>query len=280
MSVVSVGAAATSATENGVVRHGRGSNRRRRGPRLRYLSLVALLVLWFVADKADWISADTFPGPGAVWHAAVDLAQSGKLADALQVSLTRVVIGGLIGVVLGVVLGLLSGFSHLAESVLDTPLQALRAVPFTALVPIFILWLGIGEAPKIAIVAFAVFFPVYINTYAGIRSVDVKYAEVAQVYGLSRVAVARRVLLPGALPGILVGIRYALALSWISVIVAEQLNASSGIGFLLVNARQFLQVDVMFVCLVLYALLGVVTDLVYRLVERRLLVWRRGFDGA
>jgi sulfonate transport system permease protein len=280
MSAVSVGTAVAPATETGVERRGRGSNRRRRGPRLRYLSLVAVLVLWYVADKADWISADTFPGPAAVWHAALDLAQSGKLVDALQVSLTRVVIGGLIGVSLGIGLGLLAGFSHLVESVLDTPLQALRAVPFTALVPIFILWLGIGEAPKIAIVAFAVFFPVYINTYAGIRSVDVKYAEVAQVYGLSRVAVARRVLLPGALPGILVGIRYALALSWISVIVAEQLNASSGIGFLLVNARQFLQVDVMFVCLVLYALLGVLTDVVYRFVERRLLVWRRAFDGA
>jgi sulfonate transport system permease protein len=280
MSAAGLDARPAAAAPAAVVREGRGSNRRRTGPRLRYLSLAAILVLWSVADMADWISADTFPGPGAVWHAAVDLAASGKLTDALQVSLTRVVAGGLIGVALGVLLGLLSGFSHLAESVLDTPLQALRAVPFTALVPIFILWLGIGEAPKIAIVTFAVFFPVYINTYAGIRSVDAKYAEVAQVYGLSRLAVARRVLLPGALPGILVGIRYALALSWISVIVAEQLNASSGIGFLLVNARQFLQVDVMFVCLVLYALLGVVTDLAYRLVERRLLVWRRGFDGA
>jgi len=215
-----------------------------------------------------------------VWDAAVDLAKSGQLTEALRVSLSRVVVGGLIGGVLGILVGLLSGFSHLAESVLDTPLQALRAVPFTALVPILILWLGIGEAPKIAIVAFAVFFPLYINTYAGIRSVDVKYAEVAHVYGLGRLAVARRVLLPGALPSILVGVRYALALSWISVIVAEQLNASSGIGFLLVNARQFLQVDVMFVCLVLYALLGVLTDLAYRVVERRLLVWRRGFDGA
>jgi sulfonate transport system permease protein len=280
VSVVSVGADAIRTDELAEVRHGRGSNRHRRGPRLRYLSLVLLLLLWFVADKADWISPGTFPGPEAVWQAAVDLAKSGKLTEALQVSLTRVVAGGLIGATLGVTLGLLSGFSHLAESVIDTPLQAVRAVPFTALVPIFILWLGIGEAPKIAIVAFAVFFPIYINTYAGIRSVDVKYAEVAQVYGLSRVAVARRVLLPGALPNILVGIRYALALSWISVIVAEQLNASSGIGFLLVNARQFLQVDVMFVCLVLYALLGVLTDLAYRLVERRLLRWRRGFDGA
>lgn len=280
MSVVGLGSPAARALGSGVVREGRGARARRRGPRLRYVSLLALLVLWLVADKADWISAGTFPGPEAVWQAAVDLARSGKLADALQVSLTRVVIGGLLGAVLGVVLGLISGFSHLAEAVLDTPLQALRAVPFTALVPIFILWLGIGEAPKIAIVAFAVFFPIYINTFAGIRSVDVKYAEVAHVYGLSRIAVARRVLLPGALPHLLVGIRYALALSWISVIVAEQLNASSGIGFLLVNARQFLQVDVMFVCLVLYALLGVLTDLAYRLVERRLLVWRRSFDGA
>jgi sulfonate transport system permease protein len=280
MSIASVGTDATPTAEVGVERRGRGSAHRRSGPRLRYLSLLALLALWFVADKADWISADTFPGPGAVWQAALELARSGQLTEALRVSLTRVVVGGLIGVALGIVLGLVSGFSHLAESVIDTPLQALRAVPFTALVPIFILWLGIGEAPKIAIVAFAVFFPIYINTYAGIRSVDVKYAEVAQVYGLSRPAVARRVLLPGALPNVLVGIRYALALSWISVIVAEQLNASSGIGFLLVNARQFLQVDVMFVCLVLYALLGVVTDLCYRLVERRLLVWRRGFDGA
>jgi sulfonate transport system permease protein len=153
-------------------------------------------------------------------------------------------------------------------------------VPFTALVPVFILWLGIGEASKVGIVAFAVVFPLYINTYAGIRAVDAKYAEVAQVYGLNRRQVARRVLLPGALPGILVGLRYALALAWIAVIVAEQLNASSGIGFLLVDARQFLRTDVMFVCLALYALLGLATDLLMRLLERRLLVWRRGFDGS
>jgi sulfonate transport system permease protein len=280
VSVLAVGTEPVPTGLSGVERQGRGSNQRGRGPRLRYLSLVGVLLLWFIADKLDWISADTFPGPGAVWLAAVELAKSGDLTDALQASLSRVVAGGLIGLTLGVLLGLLSGFSHLAESIIDTPLQALRAVPFTALVPIFILWLGIGEAPKIAIVVFAVFFPIYINTYAGIRAVDVKYAEVAQVYGLSRRAVARRILLPGALPSILVGIRYALALSWISVIVAEQLNASSGIGFLLVNARQFLRVDVMFVCLVLYALLGVLTDLAYRLIERRLLVWRRGFDGA
>jgi sulfonate transport system permease protein len=280
VSVLAVGTEPVPTGLSGVERQGRGSNQRGRGPRLRYLSLVGVLLLWFIADKLDWISADTFPGPGAVWLAAVELAKSGDLTDALQASLSRVVAGGLIGLTLGVLLGLLSGFSHLAESIIDTPLQALRAVPFTALVPIFILWLGIGEAPKIAIVVFAVFFPIYINTYAGIRAVDVKYAEVAQVYGLSRRAVARRILLPGALPSILVGIRYALALSWISVIVAEQLNASSGIGFLLVNARQFLRVDVMFVCLVLYALLGVLTDLAYRLIERRLLVWRRGFGGA
>lgn len=280
MSTLSVDEPAAPAEAAGIVREGRGFGSRRRGPRLRYLSLLAVFGLWLVADKADWISASTFPGPGPVWQAAVDLASSGRLGEALRISLTRVIAGGLIGGVLGVSLGLLSGFSHLAESILDTPLQALRAVPFTALVPVFILWLGIGEAPKVAIVAFAVFFPVYINTYAGIRSVDVRFAEVAQVYGLGRLAVARRVLLPGALPNILVGVRYALALSWISVIVAEQLNASSGIGFLLVSARQFLQVDVMFVCLVLYALLGVVTDLCYRVVERRLLRWRRGYDGA
>lgn len=259
---------------------GRGSAVKRHRTRLRYLSLTVILVLWYVADKANWISPDTFAGPGAVWHAAVHLAKSGQLATALRVSLMRVVTGGVIGIGVGVVLGLVAGFSNKVESAIDAPLQALRAVPFTALVPLFILWLGIGEAPKISIVAFAVFFPVYINTYAGIRAVDAKHIEVAQVYGLSRAAVARQVLLPGALPNILVGIRYALALAWIAVITAEQLNASSGIGFLLVQARQFLQVDVMFVCLVLYALLGLATDLLCRLLERRVLRWRRGFDGA
>lgn len=278
---MTIGSVATQPTTDAAATVvGRGSATRRSQPRLRYLSLVVILVVWFVADRANWISPDTFPGPGAVWDAAVDLARSGKLATALRVSLLRVVIGGALGIGLGVVLGLLAGFSRKVESAVDAPLQALRAVPFTALVPILILWLGIGESPKIAIVAFAVFFPVYLNTYAGIRAVDAKHLEVAQVYGLSRLQVAGRVLLPGALPNILVGIRFALALAWIAVITAEQLNASSGIGFLLTQARQFLEVDVMFVCLLLYAVLGLLTDLLCRLVERRVLVWRRGFDGA
>jgi sulfonate transport system permease protein len=275
-----VSAVASAPSERVTV--GQGQPRRRAGRRTRgrYLSLGALLVLWQVASVAGWTSPDTFPGPVAVWEAGVALWQSGQLTEALGVSFSRVLIGSAIGIALGLALGLLSGFSHWIEAVVDAPLQAFRAVPFTALVPVFILWLGIGEASKVGIVAFAVVFPLYINTYAGIRAVDAKYAEVAQVYGLNRRQVARRVLLPGALPGILVGLRYALALAWIAVIVAEQLNASSGIGFLLVDARQFLRTDVMFVCLALYALLGLATDLLMRLLERRLLVWRRGFDGS
>jgi sulfonate transport system permease protein len=241
---------------------------------------VALLALWEVASVAGWTDQSTLPGPATVWQAAVGLARSGELTDALRISATRVLLGSAAGIALGLGLGLIAGLSRRAETVVDAPRQALRAVPFTALVPLFILWLGIGEAPKVAIVAFAVLFPLYINTYAGIRSVDARYAEVAEVYGLDRRQVSLRVLLPGALPGILVGLRYALALAWIAVIVAEQLNASSGIGFLLVDARQFLRTDVMFACLVLYALLGLATDLLMRLLERRLLVWRRGFEGS
>jgi len=237
-------------------------------------------VLWQVATVAHWTSPDTVPGPVAVWDAAWELWESGQFLDALEVSFGRVLLGGAIGVTLGLVLGVLSGFSHRFETVVDAPVQAIRAVPFTALVPLFILWLGIGESPKVAIVAFAVVFPLYVNTYAGIRAVDAKYVEVAKVYGLNRWQIARRVLLPGALPNILVGLRYALTLAWIAVIVAEQLNASSGIGFLLVDARQFLRTDVMFVCLALYAFLGLLTDLFLRLLERRVLAWRQGFQGS
>ncbi|WP_331273171.1 ABC transporter permease [Motilibacter deserti] len=252
--------------------------RSRTGP-LRYLSLLGLLAVWQVATWAGWTSPDTLPGPAKVASAAWDLWSSGALVDALGVSLQRVLIGTAIGLVAGLGLGLLSGFSRKAELVVDAPVQAFRAVPFTALVPLFILWFGVDETPKVAIVAVGVAFPVYINTFAGIRDVDSKLVDVARVYRLSRLQIARRVLLPGALPSLLVGLRFALTLAWIAVIVAEQLNASAGIGFLLTQARQFLQADVMVVCIALYATLGLLTDLLVRAVERRVLVWRQAYSG-
>jgi sulfonate transport system permease protein len=242
------------------------------------VSLLVLVALWQVATLAGWTTPDTVPGPAAVARAAWELITNGQLLDALGTSSLRVAIGTAIGITAGLTLGLVAGFSRGGELVVDAPMQALRAIPFTGLVPLFILWLGIDEAPKIAIVAVGVTFPIYLNAFAGIRNVDAKLVDVAKVYGLTRRDIARRVLLPGALPNLLVGLRFALSLAWIAVIVAEQLNANSGIGFLMTNARQFLRADVMCVCLVLYASLGLLTDYAVRLLERRLLVWRQGYS--
>jgi sulfonate transport system permease protein len=192
----------------------------------------------------------------------------------LGVSTLRAFAGLLVGATIGLVLGLVTGLSRKAQLVIDGPLQMLRAVPALALVPLVIVWFGLGEGAKLFIVAVTVVFPVYLNTFHGVRSVDPQLIEMAGVYGLRGRALYREVILPGALPSILVGLRFALGLSWLVLIVAETLGAQSGLGYVAMNAREFMQMDVLVLTIVLWALLGKLADVLARKLERALLPWQ------
>ncbi|QJX01131.1 aliphatic sulfonate ABC transporter permease SsuC [Frigoriglobus tundricola] len=234
---------------------------------------LALLALWQLAGDAGWFTRRVLPTPAEVVRAGVRLAESGELSRHLAVSAKRAASGFIIGGAIGFVLGLFTGASRVAESVLDSSVQMLRTVPHLALVPLVILWFGIGEGGKVFLVALGVLFPVYLNTYHGIRSVDPGLIEMGRVYGLGRWGLFRRVLLPGALPSILVGVRYALGVMWLTLIVAETIAANSGIGYMAMNAREFLLTDVVVLSILLYALLGKLADLAARGLERWLLPW-------
>jgi sulfonate transport system permease protein len=241
---------------------------------------VGLVALWQAGSSLGLIPAATLASPAHVASTGWDLVRSGELADHLAVSLRRAAIGLLIGGLAGLFLGTVAGLSRLGEELVDATVQMLRTIPFLALVPLFILWFGIGEASKIAVVAFGTAFPLYLNTYAGIRGVDAKLVESARVVGLGRWGMVRQVVIPGALPSILVGLRYSLGIAVIALVVAEQINATQGIGAMMSEAREFLRTDVIVVGLVVYSLLGLAADVVVRLLERRLLSWRRAFRGA
>jgi sulfonate transport system permease protein len=240
----------------------------------RFLSPLVLVLLWQAGSMAGLIPARTLAAPTAILTTAWGLLASGELEHHLLVSLGRVVIGLGIGVTTGTLLATIAGLSRRGEDVVDAPMQMLRTLPFLALVPLFILWFGIGELPKIALVALGTTFPVYLNLFAGIRGVDPKLVEAGRVFGLDRRGLIRHVILPGALPSALVGLRYALGVGWLSLVVAEQINADAGIGYMISDARDFLRTDVIVVGLLVYALLGLLADGLVRALERRALAWR------
>ncbi|WP_293781123.1 aliphatic sulfonate ABC transporter permease SsuC [uncultured Oxalicibacterium sp.] len=238
---------------------------------------VLLIAVWQLASQIGWLSSRILPEPWAVARAAWELAISGELWRHVQVSLGRAVTAFAVGGGLGLALGLLTGTFRTAETLLDTTLQMIRNIPALALIPLVILWFGIEETSKIFLVALGVFFPVYLNTFHGIRSVDKGLIEMARSYGLSGWPLYRDVILPGALPSILVGVRFSLGLVWVLLIVAETISAQSGIGYMTMNAREFLQTDVVLVGILLYALLGKLADVVSRLLERYWLCWHPGY---
>ena len=176
--------------------------------------------------------------------------------------------------------GLAAGISKLAENLFDGALQMLRMVPHLALIPLVIVWFGIGESAKIFLVAAGVFFPIYYNTYHGIRTIDAGLLEMARIQGLSGAALFRAVILPGAMPSILVGVRYALGIMWLTLIVAETIAGNAGIGFMTMNAREFMQTDIVVLGILLYAVLGKLIDLLARWIERHTLAWHPSFSQA
>ena len=253
-----------------------------RVPRLarRVIGPLAVLGLWQLVCSLGVFTSVEVASPVAVARAARELAAQGVLQSNLLISLQRVAEGLVLGVAAGVFLAVLCGLFWMGEDLLDPVIQAARAVPILGLVPLVIIWFGVGEAPKVFLIALGCLFPVYINTYAAIRGVNMKLVEAGQTFGLGRWGLVRRVILPGALPGFLTGLRFALVGSWIVNVVAEEINAQSGLGYLINQAQTTNRTDIMFLCLAIYAVLGVLADAVVRLLERTLLGWRRGFKGA
>ena len=237
-----------------------------------------LIAIWQVASSTGILESRVLPAPSAVVIAFWDLLVSGELWKHVQVSAGRAIIGLLIGGGLGLFLGLLNGSSKVASTLLDTTLQMIRNIPALALIPLVILWFGIDESAKLFLVAIGVFFPIYINTYHGIRSVDPQLIEMGKSYGLTRWQLYKEIILPGALPSILVGLRFALGLVWVLLIVAETISAQAGIGYMTMNAREFLQTDVVLVGILLYALLGKLADVLAVSLEKYLLRWHPGYQ--
>ncbi len=240
----------------------------------RWVSPLLLLLLWEAGARSGVIPQHTLAAPSAVFATLLSMIASGELPSNLLVSFGRVVLGLGIGVSLGVALARVAGLSRPGEAALDSPVQVLRTLPTLALSPLFIVWFGIGETPKVALIAFGTVFPVYLNLYNGIRGVDVRLVDMARSFGLSRLDIIFNVILPGALPSLLVGLRYALSVAVLILVVAEQINATAGLGFLINNARDFMRTDIIVVCLIVYAVLGLAADFLVRVVEARALAWR------
>ncbi|WP_375737712.1 aliphatic sulfonate ABC transporter permease SsuC [Pseudomonas boanensis] len=239
---------------------------------------LTLLAVWQAAVSLGLLSTRILPAPSAVLEAGWALLASGEIWKHLAISGQRAAIGFAIGGAIGLVLGFITGLSRWGERLLDSSVQMIRNVPHLALIPLVILWFGIDEAAKVFLVALGTLFPIYLNTYHGIRNVDPALVEMARSYGLSGFSLFRQVILPGALPSILVGVRFALGFMWLTLIVAETISASSGIGYLAMNAREFLQTDIVVLAILLYAVLGKLADVAARLLERLWLRWHPAYQ--
>ncbi|WP_425712101.1 ABC transporter permease [Fictibacillus sp. Mic-4] len=240
---------------------------------------IFILSIWQLAGSYEWISKTVLPTPLDILAAFRDLAVSGDLASHLKISVWRAAAGFVIGAGLGLVLGMLVGFSNKAEHYVDPSFQMLRTVPHLAVAPLFILWFGFGEVSKILLIAKGAFFPVYINTFLGIRGVDAKLFDVARILSFSRYKQLTKLVLPAALPNILLGIRLSLGIAWLGLVVAELMGSSEGVGYMIMDARQFSHTDVVFVGIIIFALVGKITDSLVRAIENRLLKWRDSFKG-
>lgn len=249
--------------------------RQRLTPTRISLGIIALLAIWIVGSATGLIDPQVLPAPWVAITTGLSLIENGRLTSNLLTSVQRAGIGLGLGIVTAVVLALISGLSRLGESLIDGPMNIKRAVPTLAFIPLAIVWLGIGEGMKITLIVFSVMVPIYINTHASLRGLDGRYQELARTLDLTKREFITQVALPGALPGFFTGLRLAVTSAWTSLVVVEQINATSGIGFLMNQARLYGQIDIIVVGLVVYAILGVGSDLLVRLAERRALTWRQ-----
>ncbi|MBN3910633.1 MAG: aliphatic sulfonate ABC transporter permease SsuC [Nostoc sp. NMS1] len=241
---------------------------------------VLILVLWEFASRTGLLSTRILPAPSGVIATAIRLASTGELFQHIGISAGRAISGFIVGGSIGFGLGLLNGFSRLAEKLLDSSLQMLRTIPNLALIPLVILWFGIGDQARLFLVSMGVFFPLYLNTFHGIRSVDPGLIEMGKVYGLKTPQLLWQIIFPGALSSILVGVRFSLGIMWLTLIVAETIAADSGLGYMAMNAREFMQTDVVVLSIVIYALLGKLADAVARGLETKFLAWNPNYQKS
>jgi sulfonate transport system permease protein len=245
---------------------------------VQWLVPLMIILLWQAACSAGLVPARVLPAPSDVALAGWKLMISGELARNIAVSFGRASSGFVIGGGIGFAFGLANGLSQLSNKLTDTTLQMVRNIPHLALIPLVILWFGIDEAAKLFLVALGVFFPIYLNTLHGIRTVDPQLIEMGRIYGMTDAELFRRVIFPGALPSIFVGIRFALGIMWLTLIVAETIAASSGLGYMAMQAREFMQIDVVVLSILIYALLGKFADFASRLLERMTLSWHPAYQ--
>lgn len=241
---------------------------------LRFLSPVIVVALWEFASWTGVLPPQKLAAPSDLAVTAWDLIRSGELGEAVWVSFKRAALGFILGASIAIIVGGIVGLSRLGDALLDPIMQALRALPLFGLVPLFIIWFGIKEEPKIYLVALFVIVPIYLNLVAALRNIDPDLREVASVFKFTKWEQVRHLFLPSVLPGLLVGLRQAIGFAWIALIVAEQVNAGAGLGYLINNARDFLQTDIIVVGLLCYAVLGLLSDAIVRQLERRALRWR------
>lgn len=232
-----------------------------------------LLVMWQFLCWKGVIPERVLPAPTDVFDAGVSLLKTGELIDHISISLRRALVGFLIGGILGFLLGLFNGIFRTSDLLFDTSIQMLRNIPHLALIPLVILWFGIDEVSKIFLVALGVLFPIYINTYHGIKSVDKGLIEMGKAYGLNGTSLFFTIILPGALSSVLVGVRFSLGVMWLTLIVAETISAHTGIGYMAMNAREFMQMDIIVLSILLYALFGKLSDVIARHLEGKWLKW-------
>jgi sulfonate transport system permease protein len=256
--------------------------RRRRGlspgrslPASRLIGPCLFLGLWAAASAAGQLDPGAIPAPWTVLKTAGRLWTAGTLPTDILTSLERAGYGFVIGLTAGVALALAAGLSRVGEALIDGTVNLNRAIPTLGLIPLFILWLGIGETFKIAIIAIVVYVPIYLNTHAALSGIDSRFVELAEVQGLSRWAFIRQIVVPGALPGFFVGLRLGVTGSWLGLVVLEQINATSGLGYMMFQAQNYGQSDVILVGLLVYGVFGLISDSAVRLIERRVLSWRR-----
>ena len=249
---------------------------------LRIASPIAAVGLWQVASSTGILLASKLASPASIAHTAYTLVVTnsptyGTLQASLLASCERWAIGLAIGVTAGVLLAIVTGLSRVGEGIADPILQALRSIPLLGLIPLFIVWFGIGELPKILFVVLSALFPIYLATFAGIRGVDNKLGELGHVLGLSRTEMIRHIVLPGALPSALTGLQLSVVSSLLALVVGEQINATSGLGFMITQAQQFLNNSVIMVALIVYGILGLLANGAVRLLSRKVLAWRRDY---
>lgn len=238
---------------------------------------VVLLIVWEYLCRIGAVPANQLPAPSKIASTIYEMALSGQLWNHVSITLYRVFIGFLIGTGIAVLLGAIVGFYKFAEQLCDPLIQAFRSIPSLAWVPLFILWMGIGEPSKVTLIAVGVFFPVYLNLVSGIQGVDRKLVEVGRVYSLSPFEQMRRIILPAALPSFLVGLRGGLGLGWMFVVAAELLGASSGLGYLLDFGRNISRPELIIASIVLFAILGKITDSVLKGIETKTLHWQDSY---